>query len=204
MNAGATPKHRKSARLSNSAPNREVAFSSRAMRPSSPSMQAADDQARRPALPQRWSRANRIAVSPAQRPSIVIRFGIIRLNDGPLIAGTAGGRVRPGRKDRMPLTSARPSQSHRRPSSAPPPPGALTPSGRYRSVRLPKRMMPNRAPGTHACLRPWRRTGSAVLSARRSARRRNPGHQAAVAPAHCARSSSLALSRLALTKAPWR
>jgi hypothetical protein len=37
-NGGATPKHRKSARLSNSAPKREVAFSSRANRPSSPSI----------------------------------------------------------------------------------------------------------------------------------------------------------------------
>jgi hypothetical protein len=39
--AGATPKHRKSARLSNSAPKRDTAFSSRASLPSSPSMQAA-------------------------------------------------------------------------------------------------------------------------------------------------------------------
>ena len=38
MNAGATPKHRKSARLSSSAPKREVAFSSRASLPSSPSI----------------------------------------------------------------------------------------------------------------------------------------------------------------------
>ena len=82
MNDGATPKQRKSARLSNSAPKRDVAFSSRAMRPSSPSMQAATTSATA-ALPHRSSTANRIDVSPAQRPSIVIRFGIIRLKEGP-------------------------------------------------------------------------------------------------------------------------
>ncbi len=82
MKAGATPKHRKSARLSNSAPKREVAFSSRASRPSSPSMAPATTSATA-ALPQRASSAKRIAVSPAHRPSSVIRFGIMRWNDGP-------------------------------------------------------------------------------------------------------------------------
>ena len=83
MKAGATPKHRKSARLSNSAPKRDVALSSRAILPSSPSMQAATTRAA-PALPQRSSTAKRMAVRPAQRPIIVIRFGIIRLKDGPV------------------------------------------------------------------------------------------------------------------------
>jgi len=44
-NAGATPKQQKSARLSNSAPKREVAFSNRASRPSIPSMHAATTMA---------------------------------------------------------------------------------------------------------------------------------------------------------------
>ena len=54
MNAGATPKQQKSARLSNSAPNRDVAFSMRASRPSKPSMHAATSTATA-ALPNRPS-----------------------------------------------------------------------------------------------------------------------------------------------------
>ena len=83
MNAGATPKQRKSARLSNSAPNREVAFSSRASRPSSPSIAPATVIATA-AAPKRPSSAKRIEVRPAHNPSRVSRFGTIRLNDGPL------------------------------------------------------------------------------------------------------------------------
>ena len=93
MNAGATPKHRKSARLSNSAPKREVAFSSRASRPSSPSITAATAIATA-AEPKRPSSANRIEVSPAHSPSMVSRLGTIRLKDGPLKRGALRRRSR--------------------------------------------------------------------------------------------------------------
>ena len=83
MNGGATPKHRKSDRLSNSAPKRDVPFSSRASRPSSPSMTPATMIAT-PAEPNRPSSAKRMAVRPAHNPIIVIRLGMMRLNDSPL------------------------------------------------------------------------------------------------------------------------
>ena len=67
MNAGATPKHRKSVRLSNSAPKRDVAFSSRASRPSSPSIAPATTIATA-AAPNRPSSAKRIDGQPGAQP----------------------------------------------------------------------------------------------------------------------------------------
>jgi hypothetical protein len=93
--AGATPKERKSARLSNSAPKRDVAFSSRASRPSSPSIAAASTM-KEAAVPKRPSKAKRTATSPAQRPSMVRMFGTSRLNDSP----SKRGRVRRRRRRR--------------------------------------------------------------------------------------------------------
>ena len=93
MNGGATPKHRKSVRLSNSAPNRDVALSSRASRPSMPSIAAAT-ATETTAAPNRPSNANRMPVSPAHRPSMVSKLGSIRLNDGPLKRGRLRGRSR--------------------------------------------------------------------------------------------------------------
>src|ERR1700722_13235864 len=71
---GATPKLTKSARLSSSAPNRDVPLRSRATRPSMPSSTAANTMApsAHSSLP---SAARRIAVSPAHSASRVMRFG---------------------------------------------------------------------------------------------------------------------------------
>ena len=81
--AGATPKHRKSDRLSNSAPNRLVAFSSRAMPAVEAVDRGGDDDQHRRLLPLPHPAPKRMAVSPAQRPSMVRMFGISRLKDGP-------------------------------------------------------------------------------------------------------------------------
>src|SRR5882672_265230 len=74
ISAGATPKFTKSARLSSSAPKREVPLSMRATRPSMPSSVAANTIAAT-AHSSLASIASRIAVRPAQSASSVIRFG---------------------------------------------------------------------------------------------------------------------------------
>ena len=74
ISAGATPKFTKSARLSSSAPKREVPLSMRATRPSMPSSSAANTIAAS-ASSSRFSIERRIAVSPAHSASSVIRLG---------------------------------------------------------------------------------------------------------------------------------
>src|SRR5579883_2192587 len=74
MSPGATPKLTKSARLSSSAPKREVPRSRRATRPSMPSSTAASTIAPS-AISSRPSTANGMAVNPAQSASRVITFG---------------------------------------------------------------------------------------------------------------------------------
>ena len=74
ISAGATPKLTKSARLSSSAPKREVPLSMRAIRPSMPSSAAANTIAAS-ANSSRFSTAMRMAVSPAHSASSVIRLG---------------------------------------------------------------------------------------------------------------------------------
>jgi len=91
--AGATPKHRKSARLSNSAPKREVARSKRARRPSSPSIMP--ETAMAMTAPPKWpSMAMRMAERPTHRPTSVIRLGSILLKLWPVSRGRRGGRLR--------------------------------------------------------------------------------------------------------------
>src|SRR6516165_2550370 len=87
ISAGATPKLTKSARLSSSAPNRDVPLRSRATRPSMPSSTAANTMApsAHSSLP---STARRIAVSPAHNASRVMRFGTM------VRTGTARNRRR--------------------------------------------------------------------------------------------------------------
>src|SRR5437016_1394849 len=74
ISAGATPKLTKSARLSSSAPKREVPLSMRATRPSMPSSVAANTIAAT-AHSSLASIASRMAVRPAHNASSVIRFG---------------------------------------------------------------------------------------------------------------------------------
>src|SRR5262245_48403871 len=74
ISAGATPKLTKSARLSSSAPKREVPLSMRATRPSMPSRIAANTIAAT-AHSSLASIARRIAVRPAHSASSVMRFG---------------------------------------------------------------------------------------------------------------------------------
>src|SRR5215470_6567192 len=74
ISAGATPKLTKSARLSSSAPKREVPLSMRATRPSMPSSIAANTIAAT-AHSSLASIASRMAVRPAHKASRVIRFG---------------------------------------------------------------------------------------------------------------------------------
>ena len=74
ISAGATPKLTKSARLSSSAPKREVPLSMRATRPSMPSSSAANTIAAS-ASSSLFSTARRMAVRPAQSASSVIRLG---------------------------------------------------------------------------------------------------------------------------------
>ena len=130
MNAGATPKQQKSARLSNSAPNRDVAFNNRASRPSSPSMHPATTIATA-AAPNRPSSAYRMLVNPAHSPSNVMMFGISLLNDGPEKRGRCRGLNRTFNRltgeARPSITPAPPAPSRPRPSSAPPPPAAEPP-----------------------------------------------------------------------------
>lgn len=68
------PKLSESARLSSSAPSLDVTFSIRAARPSSPSSTTAAAISVT-ANSQRWSAAYRMAVKPAHKDRIVIRFG---------------------------------------------------------------------------------------------------------------------------------
>ncbi len=74
ISAGATPKFTKSARLSSSAPKREVPLSMRARRPSMPSSSAANTIAAS-AKSSLFSTASRIEVSPAHNAKSVIRLG---------------------------------------------------------------------------------------------------------------------------------
>src|SRR6266508_3464787 len=74
ISAGATPKLTKSARLSSSAPKRDVPLSMRARRPSTPSSIAAKTIAAT-AHSSLFSTAKRIAVKPAHNASRVIRLG---------------------------------------------------------------------------------------------------------------------------------